>query len=420
MTDEQPSNSRFDIGDDDTDVDGINEPTPQPDDASARAIDELFAGAFADSADTDDAARRVRHLVGLLDGDQTTESDSDGVPGDSTLTDLTWLRVVRDRERAGPQLNQASADALDAYVQAGYFTRFVGRKHRERAERLDALGVLLTLTGEADAGAVTERLLERMASAPRRNRWRLGPGGRVSRPATAWRVADIVAVAAVLLVAASVSFPMLSNLRHQARTVGCASNLASVAGAMGLYADDNDDSLPLATNGFDGTWMQVGSTPNRSNSANLFQLTRSDYTPISLLACPGNPHAVRSADQAAAFDWRSLEDVSYSYQVMDGPRPLWAQHPQQVVLADRSPVILHAARGEPIIPEENSPNHLGVGQEVVHLDGSTRWSNSPVIRDDNIWLPRGIERIIREARTRIGIIRGTERPEAVEDAFLGP
>jgi len=39
---------------------------------------------------------------------------------------------------------------------------------------------------------------------------------------------------------------------------------------------------------------------------------------------------------------------------------------------------------------------------------------------DNLWLPRHIERVIYEARDRLGIIQGNEMPSGPTDAFVAP
>lgn len=119
-----------------------------------------------------------------------------------------------------------------------------------------------------------------------------------------------------------------------------------------------------------------------------------------------------------------MEEISYSYRIMsNGGLRLHVAVPtttRVVVMADRSPVTLRVARGEMVYPEENTPNNQGRGQHVLRLDGSSMWSKSPVIDGDNIWLPRQIEEIIREVRSRMGVIQGNEMPASETDAFVGP
>ncbi len=238
------------------------------------------------------------------------------------------------------------------------------------------------------------------------------------------RLADIGSIAALFLIGASVVWPVLTTIRDQSRRATCLANLGSTAAALASYAGAHRDSLPMAAASLDGRpWWNTGRDPAHSNSANLFQLHRAGYVPLAALACPGNPNAVTADASPDSRDWRSLDEISYSYQIMFGPqRPAW-NNPGAVVLADRSPVILAAVRGQAVSPLANAPNHAGAGQHVLLTDGSVRWLRSPILdTGDNIWLPRPVERRIDLIRTARGLppLSGTETPADASDAFLGP
>ncbi|MBK7404773.1 MAG: hypothetical protein IPJ41_09095 [Phycisphaerales bacterium] len=201
--------------------------------------------------------------------------------------------------------------------------------------------------------------------------------------------------------------------------------MREVAGALGGYALDHDAMLPISTAGFGGgTWWDVGRDPQHSNSANLYTLAREQYLTLASLACPGNPQAARVARTPDARDWSSLDELSYSYRVMARPeREVWGGPSQLVVVADRSPVVLRAVRGQVIYPFESSPNHRGRGQHGLFADGSAQWLSSPVLPSgDNIWLPKSIEMVIDEVSRRAGLkpIEGTEAPADRQDSFVGP
>jgi hypothetical protein len=238
-----------------------------------------------------------------------------------------------------------------------------------------------------------------------------------------FRLADLVSVAAVLLIAGSIVWPVLSNVRHRGLMTACQANLASVGRSMGAYALDNRLNMPVAAASFGGgAWWNVGAGPGRSNSANLYTLARQQYAALAQLACPGNPAAPTLETRRDASDWKTLEEVSYSYQIMFGQhRPAW-NAPRMVVISDRSPVVLRAVRRELINPWENSPNHTGRGQDVMFTDGSVEWVDSPIVAEDNIWLPREIEDAIRRAQSagRVDPIDGTETPSSKTDSFVGP
>jgi hypothetical protein len=169
--------------------------------------------------------------------------------------------------------------------------------------------------------------------------------------------------------------------------------------------------------------MEVG-TPSRSNSANLYTLPREGYARLDDFACPTNPLAARGEPAPGSQDWRSIDEISYSYRIMPsgGLRmtvPVTSPT-MVVVMSDRSPVTLRASKGLKVFPEANTPNHDSRGQHLLRLDGSATWETSPVIEGDNLWLPRPVEQMLHQIRTQLGIIKGTEMPESEADAFVGP
>jgi hypothetical protein len=92
-----------------------------------------------------------------------------------------------------------------------------------------------------------------------------------------------------------------------------------------------------------------------------------------------------------------------------------------VILTDRSPVVLRAARGQAVNPWENSPNHGRHGQKVMFSDGSAAWYTTPELDNrDNIWLPLPLERAIGQVTGREVRLEGNEFPASARDAFVGP
>jgi len=261
---------------------------------------------------------------------------------------------------------------------------------------------------------------------------------REQEPVTAgrigFRLADMLSLTAVMILGVSVLWPLLSSFRTQSQRMACGTNMSAVATAMGSYASDFRDSLPIASASFaGGTWWDVGTSPERSNAANLFQLAKARYARLQDLACPGNESACTKMSCENMTDWSCSQEVSYSYHIMSAAnRPSWGQRAgaaPMIVLSDKSPVIMRAKRGEVINPNENSPNHGGEGQWTIRTDGSALWLNNPEVQGDNIWLPGSIESVIKEARTQMKllgtakamlIIRGNELPSSVQDIFLGP
>ncbi len=239
-----------------------------------------------------------------------------------------------------------------------------------------------------------------------------------------WNWRELVTIAATLLLGASVILPLLAAGEHQARRLACTGNLRDVAGAMGQYANQYRDSMPIAAASLGGggqRWWDVGTSA--SNSANLYTLVRGGFASLRALACPGNPSACCEMRDPSAIDWKCLDEVSYSYQIQKGAEsPRLREPARTAVLADRSPVVRRAVAGGVIYPFENSCNHGRQGQDVLFADGSVVWHSTPVLSNgDNIWLPRAIEEQIRAAMMSVDpTLKGVETPESSADAFLGP
>ncbi|MFN0133103.1 MAG: hypothetical protein ACKVW3_11340 [Phycisphaerales bacterium] len=382
----------------------------------AAALDRLADADFA-SRTGDPRAERVASLLSLLNSN---------ISASATLVDVTMARVLRAADDAGPRLHPLDDDALDAWIMAGGDPAHVPASLRERAHRHDALARLVTSSGASNphtTASLADRTLARVQAEIDRRDAALDLD-QIRRRRSGMRLSDLFSVAAVLLIGMSIVLPVLSAVREQSRRAMCLGNLGTTATALATYAHANRDSMPVASAAMGGeNWWSVGHGADRSNSANLFTLTRAGYVPLSSLACPGNPLAPTSPAPVGATDWRRLDEVSYSYQIMFGPvRPSWQGN--AVVLADRSPVVLRAVAGKPVNPLENAPNHLSAGQHLLHTDASVAWAGSPVLKNgDNIWLPRAIE--IRldfgPGRNRPATsLRGNELPSAADDTFLGP
>ena len=396
-----------------------NESWSQLSDIDQCALDALIEAEF-DISRVSQSLRARAERVGLLFG----LLGSDVAQGNGDLASRTVAAVLgRSEDRAEyveAELCQEDSDALEALILAGGDVGRLPSRLRERASRHAAFAMLVSgsaVEGGTDREALIASTLARIDSTITAQEGRMS---LVRRPSL--RLADVVSVAAVLLVMASIAFPVLGTLRDQARRGMCETNLAQVAQAVGMYAGAHRASLPTATAGFGGrSWMNVGTTPEQSNSANLYMLVRGRYVRLADLACAGNPVAPTNEVSPEARDWGRLEEISYSYQVQDGVRQrLWASPMPLVIVADRSPVVLRIARDEAIRPEENSPNHGMRGQHVMKTDGTVEWLTTPLVASgDNIWLPRQIEQAVALIRRYHGMT-GTEVPASADDVLLGP
>lgn len=410
-------------------------PSPAPSDqadlsaADAAAMEALFEAGFDPSRVASAHRERGARVAGVL---ALLHTDIELADKES-LIDATLARVrLAGRpgdEHAAPEfaLTANDEDAFEALIAAGYRAEAVPAALRRRATRhaqlLDLLGpsrqelngasgLISKTLGRVQSAVETERSRMRIDRAP--------IGGRRIR------MADLMTVAALLLIATAAIGPMVGAMREQSRRMACQSNLQAAGLGFGSYAAEYKDEMPMASASLAGNpWWMVGQ-PEHSNSANLFTLARTGYSKVGQLACAGNPDACRTDLGPQARDWRSLSEVSYSYQNLFGrKRATFHDHggARTLLIVDASPVVRRAVRGELINPLANSMNHLGKGQNALFSDGSVQWITSPVLETgDNIWLPRMIEDLLVRLGQpdRAAPIKGTETPASVDDRFVGP
>ncbi len=366
-------------------------------------------------------AQHIASLLGLLQPPHVGDADA--------LVDVTLARVSRARLDDAAQLTPADESALQAWVLAGFNAKKTPGVLRQRAQQLEAMQHQITTVPLGDASALIEKTLARIEADENAKAQRMNFETQAFRRGLGVRLADVVSVAAVLLVGAAVMWPLLTTLRQQSQRTACFGNLNAAGLGFSTYAGDNRDQLPVASTTLSGPWWNTG-TPNQSNSANLYQMVRTGYAQLDDLACPGNPDAPHGEADPGASDWASRQNVSYSYQIMFGPAmATWsgrADHGPQVVIADRSPVVDVWVQGKPFFPMTNSKNHNGRGQHALMSDGSAAWLTTPeTASGDNIWLPRAIEQAIERLagrdRNRLQTpLTGTETVESARDVFLGP
>ena len=402
-----------------SELDHPNPDQPRLSEADAMALDRMIDSGF--SSPGDPRGQRIADLLALLGTPVPGEADRD------TRADIILVRARRAAvsEAESQHLGAEDAQALDQWMDGG---RTDALNHPDsRIGRHEALASLIS-TGPASSPeqrhALIERTIRAAQDAEREQRQSLRFEEHAATAGGArFRLTDLISIAAMLLIVASVGLPAFQGAARYREQAVCMSNMRAAAQAFGAYAGANADMLPMATAGFGGSWMEVGN-PNRSNSANLYTLPREQYLRLDDLACPTNPNAPRGTPAPGSMDWKSMDEISYSYRIMsNGGLRMSVAVPtttRVVVMADRSPVTLRVARGQVVFPEANTPNHDGRGQHVLRLDGSTAWAKTPVIEGDNIWLPHQIEEIIRQVRSQMGIIQGNEMPASETDGFVGP
>ncbi len=388
----------------------------------ARALEALCEAGFDCARVPDELRQRAERcaaVLGLLGCGPTPTLDESLI--DATLVRVAWA----SREQVEIDMAPRDEDALEALVAAGFDPAKCPSGVRERAAKhaavLSSLDVSLSSTDR-------ETLVRHTLAAVQANiesgesRLRMDPAEGRSRMSFRW--ADMISVAALLLIASAVIAPMVNAVRGMSHQSGCEAGLATAFNGFSSYANDYRESLPLASASLAGSqWMDIGH-PEHSNSANLFTLLREKYAQSGDLACPGNASAYRGKPAQGMMDWTCSDAISYSYQNQFAPeRVNWKQPKPFVILADRSPVIARVLRHEWFNPVANSDNHQGRGQKVLVSNGSVVWMRTPVTAEgDNIWLPKPFEDLVAKLQnpTRAEPLHGNESPAGKMDVFLTP
>ncbi|MHC4127117.1 MAG: hypothetical protein ACYSUA_02930 [Planctomycetota bacterium] len=204
-----------------------------------------------------------------------------------------------------------------------------------------------------------------------------------------FRMPDFISVAAVILIGASVVWPVVTHLHRRSIDTGCANNMRRMAIAFDQYASDFGGAVPIARAGIFPYWNAT-----RHNAVNLDPMLQGGYCDHGHLNCPGA---------------KGLYGESYSnrWQV-PGHRLIWGVDRVTLILGDRNPLI-DAARSGICLPALTiSLNHDGRGQNVLVTDGHTEWLEQPLFdRNDNIWLPPGV-----------AFLQGDIEPTDPADVFL--
>lgn len=397
--------------------------------ADLAALDALVESGWEAASVPAANRQRCERLAALLAS--TIGAPPAAAQRDAALEDVVLLRVARLRASGVPaetpahaELSAADAAALDALVEAGMDPRALAPEHAPRGTRHITLLSMLDTSPLGEREARIERTLTAVQHAIDADTERYvlpdaAPRGR------RLHFADLISIAALLLIGTALLFPIAGGVREYGRRAACQSGMITAGLGFGQYASDSRDLLPMASPSHAGSpWWEVGRAPERSNSANLYTLVRTGYTTVGDLACPGNPSACRTGKAAGSMDWLHFPDVSYSYRNLFGRTAHgMTDSPTQVILTDRSTLILRGPGLLQVRPFENSPNHRGQGQFVLVGDGSVRWLTSPILGDgDNLWLPRPLEEALARLRGEQPErdLTGTETPGSDADEFVAP
>jgi len=275
---------------------------------------------------------------------------------------------------------------------------------------------------------LTARTMERVHMARERERFSHQIAD-LSGPAFTFRIGDLLAVAAAVLICASLAIPMLSQNRTDANRIACASHQNLAGRGVFQYAADHGQMMPRGAVRKNGVWYNVGKDavgPDgniESNSAHLRLIVRYGYVHANTLNCPGNPAASFDTRQDAV-DWQDSSKISFSYITQYGDPIRIDRNSKVTILTDKNPLFRiytgPKAQLEFLGTGGNIENISALhqeagGQNVLYSDGSVDWTTRPVNRaGDNLWVIRG-----PEGQDKMDY-DGTEVPVDPDDAFHIP
>jgi hypothetical protein len=232
---------------------------------------------------------------------------------------------------------------------------------------------------------------------------------------------DIIAVAAVIVLAVGIGLPGLLNVRDRNQRIACQANLSRIGQGLNAYASSFGDSLPFAGwNKNSYSWKPtsdpgVESVPNRRH---MFPLLRGGHVKNVWLICPSRRDVPMPEDQVKQRqDFIESRNVSYAYQNMAGVRPSLRSDPNLPILADDNPLFddglplfgIGQRLGLTDAADSNSRAHRGKGQSILTLGGSVKFADTPYagVNGDNIWLLQGVQDY-----------EGKEGPQTASDSHL--
>lgn len=344
----------------------------------------------------------------MTSSDESTRfPGSDPDPAHGADADVT--ADMPQHGHSAPVLSEADARALDLWVDLGFepaavaaavehgrvtlhdgmertldagevarllaVSRVLRRLDALRAPVADPTLLDVTLAGiDRHERAQAERLrFELDAAGPRRG-----------RP----RVPDLVAVAAILLIVASVALPLLDTVRQRSTDARCVDTLRRLGTGFIAYARDHADGVPTA---LAGSMLRFPSRQEIMNPAPLVDL---GYCDLGHLGCPGHHGDIRT--------------LRYGHQVIPAGLGSGTQRRFRIswtaptiitgAMGDRSPLADAWLAGGHPAPMAAAESHGGRGQAILRTDGAVLWLLLPVVdRQDNIWLPHGALELSQDA-----------------------
>ena len=245
-----------------------------------------------------------------------------------------------------------------------------------------------------------------------------------------WRsFGEMAAIAAAIMLIASVLIPSLNFARQKYWVQQCQKQMSSVFAGLSSYISDHDGREPRAVARPGSFWCRVGyqGQDNHSSTRPMWMLVKFDYVNPSDFVCPGRSDGralqLNSAQIEKYCDFPAKRYITYSPRIHcteSSKKPLLGAEP---ILVDSNPIFddvkPNTSRGfirklSDDLLKSNSRNHRGRGQNVLYGDGAAGFSKVRLLgaQQDDMFLLRNMAPGTK--------IKGDEMPECEQDFFFAP
>ncbi len=244
-----------------------------------------------------------------------------------------------------------------------------------------------------------------------------------------WRnFGEMAAIAAAIVLVASVLIPSLSIARQRYWVQQCQKQMGSIFSGLSSYISDHDGQAPCASIEPGTYWYKVGyqGEENLSSTRPMWMLVKLNYAKPTDFVCPGRSDGralqINTAQARNYCDFPARRYVTYSPRIRCtqsgkisplGPEPL---------LSDSNPIFedVNAKSSRQFIRlsddlmKANSRNHRGHGQNILSGDGSAQFSKVRFIgsKKDDIFTT--------QTMSQSSTIEGYETPASDSDFFFAP
>lgn len=268
---------------------------------------------------------------------------------------------------------------------------------------ISVFGALNVLRTDSVPTGFVDRVRRRIAAAETRPALRVvgnapASGRRAEQEPFRWvlragNLRDLVAAAAMIVLAIGLGIPTMLHMRETNYRVACSANLARMGQGLAAYASTFNQALPFAGWGGWDSWQPTNNPQLHvvQNRQHLMPLLPAGKIDPMWLVCPSTRDIPPKSDQQVI----DAANISYAYQNMAGVRPSLSDDPRLPILADDNPLF---DDGRPLVELRiqlgvtdpasiNSRAHGGHGQNVLTLGGRVIWSETPNVgvAGDNIW-----------------------------------